>query len=109
MTYPDTIPGVRDALDVFAYSASALGTEAQAALIEAAGHGSIVEKCHATIAVLAPLANSLSNDGNALLAGCTKLCTQNGWAARGGLNYAALFAAAVAALPAVPEPEGEEA
>ncbi|RIJ15937.1 hypothetical protein D1227_06515 [Henriciella mobilis] len=105
MTYPQTIQAVTDKLNAVAYAASSsLSTETQQALIAAAAHPSVVERCHKAIAALHPVfdADGASMDQSAreLLAGSIRLCNENAWAARGGIDYPGTLAAVIATLPA---------
>ena len=110
MSYPNTIPAVRDALTLLAYGQSTgLPRETQTKLVQAASHGSPVEAFHQAIDALVPhVGIDLSDDGLRLVAGATRLCTSNGWSDRHGHNYAAVFTSAVQALPADPEPQPED-
>lgn len=73
MTYPSTIPAVRDAL--FAYSP----TVAAEGYDEAVSSTSIVTQAVGIFDALTPHIDDLDVDGLALLAGCARLIGQNSW------------------------------
>lgn len=113
MSYPDTIPAVTDQLSMVAYaSGTALTVETKQALIEAAAHASIVERCHQTVAALAPVfqadGETMPLDARQLLAGSLQLCASHNWVDRGAVNYAAVLAGVIATLPAEEPAEDPE-
>jgi hypothetical protein len=114
MSYPKDIPAFRSALDALAYSpTNGLGVDVTAGLIGAASQVSVVPCCHAVIATLRPVKETLKADPpNApalqLLTGALFLCTTYQWAPTTGDPYAPSLAEIQTFLGTLePPPEGE--
>lgn len=115
MDYPKEIPAVKSALDQLAYSpANGLTQPVTAGLIDAASQPSIVPACHAVIATLRPVKDSLkagtpNTAALTLLAGALYLCVSNQWAPVAGVApYAATLAEVQAFLAEIDPPTEPE-
>lgn len=115
MDYPKDIPSVKTALDQFAYSpANGLTQQQTAGLIDAASQASIVPACHAIIATLRPIKDSLkagtpNTAALTLLAGALYLCVNSQWSPVAGISpYAPTLAEIQTFLAGIDEPVVDE-